>query len=537
MNHRAITAGIALAGLAALGFSSRPGPRRATAVSRADPRLDVLIVGGGPSPEYNQVAIESNVRYLQRILPRSAPRTVLFADGDPSHATVEYDSGAAPTAGAQVLDLLLDNGSLDPGVKWRAPRLGGRLDGPSKQADVDAAMQRLGAEAASSPGAEALIYFTGHGSPNRRDKDNNVYDLWGGGGLSVRHLALDIRQIPQSTPVTLVMVQCFSGAFANLLFENGDPSGAPLSRGLAGFFATVKERVAAGCTSAVDEADYHDFTSYFFAALSGRDRVGRAVTGADYDGDGRVEMDEAFCYALSHDDSIDIPVCTSDVFLRRFEPDANTSLFSRPYSTVLGWASPAQRGALMELSSLLGISGDDRASRVYRDLSNTGFGADESNASRREENAGAQYKAVRSDARQELFRRYPSLQASPSAARRAEEVVAAKAISADAGKAPWADLLSAESRWVDAQNAEEREEIAVAHQIRFVRLFKSVVLGHLLEQKGDSTIRARYERLIADEHQPLLPTASRAVFAGERLQPGPRPQAGACPCPPSPGER
>ena len=85
------------------------------------------------------------------------------------------------------------------------------------------------------------------------------------------------------------------------------PRAEPIERDFAGFFATVKERVAAGCTSAVNEEDYHDFTSYFFAALTGRDRVGRRVTGADYNGDGRVGMDEAYCYTLIHDNSIDVP--------------------------------------------------------------------------------------------------------------------------------------------------------------------------------------------------------------------------------------
>ena len=55
--------------------------------------------------------------------------------------------------------------------------------------------------------------------------------------------------------------------------------------------------MAAGCTPEINEAEYQDFSSHFFAALTGRDRVGRAVTGADYNQDRRVSMDEAFaCY-------------------------------------------------------------------------------------------------------------------------------------------------------------------------------------------------------------------------------------------------
>jgi hypothetical protein len=89
------------------------------------------------------------------------------------------------------------------------------------------------------------------------------------------------------------------GRVRNVLFEGGDPKGALTERPLCGFFAATRERMAAGCTPEVNEAEYHDFTSYFFAALSGRDRTGKAVPAPDYDKDGSVGMHEAFAYATS----------------------------------------------------------------------------------------------------------------------------------------------------------------------------------------------------------------------------------------------
>ncbi|MFX8762664.1 hypothetical protein ABTM82_20145, partial [Acinetobacter baumannii] len=47
-----------------------------------------LIVGGGPDTEHNQVAIESNVRYLERLLPKDSPTHVLFTDGDPDSKNI-----------------------------------------------------------------------------------------------------------------------------------------------------------------------------------------------------------------------------------------------------------------------------------------------------------------------------------------------------------------------------------------------------------------------------------------------------------------
>src|SRR5205085_5078810 len=124
--------------------------------------------------------------------------------------------------------------------------------------------------------------------------------------------------------------------------------------------AVTRERMAAGCTPELDEAEYHDFTSYFFAALSGRDRVGRTVTGADYNHDGRVGMDEAYAYSLAHDISIDVPVCTSDVFLRRAVVSDDSEVFQTPFSVVRSWAAPAQGAALDELSQTLKLTGENR---------------------------------------------------------------------------------------------------------------------------------------------------------------------------------
>ncbi len=161
------------------------------------------------------------------------------------------------------------------------------------------------------------------------------------------------------------MVECFSGSFGNLLFENGDPNAPLTHRDLCGFFASISARPAAGCTPEINEADYRDFTGYFFSALSGRSRLGQPVTGADYNHDGKIGMDEAFASTLIHDNSIDTPVCTSDVFLRRFVPDEGFSFVRTPWTDLNAWATPAQRAALDALSTDLHEQGEGRLRVTY----------------------------------------------------------------------------------------------------------------------------------------------------------------------------
>jgi hypothetical protein len=194
---------------------------------------------------------------------------------------------------------------------------------------------------------------------------NNWFDLWARGRFTVVDLSSALRAFPAETPVTLVMVQCFSGAFGNVLFANGDPNGALIDQRVAGFFAAIPSRVAAGCTPAINEADYKDFTSYFFAALTGQDRLGRPVSGADYDRDGRVGMNEAFAWTLIHDDSIDTPVCTSDAFLSRAVTVPDTEIAGRTFTELSSWAGPAQRAALNGLAEALRMSGDSTPQAVF----------------------------------------------------------------------------------------------------------------------------------------------------------------------------
>ncbi len=313
----------------------------------AAPLLRALIVGGGPDRAHNQVAIESNVRYVSHLLPPRAPFHVLFTDGDLMSENVQFR---------------LDDQRLD----YRTPDLP-RLDGPADPNRVRAEIDALAGEARAQPAGGVLLYFTGHGSPNARSGyADNAFDLWAGRVMTVRDLASALKTFPTSTPIALVMVQCYSGAFANVLFENGNPAGATIEQHVAGFFAATPQRTAAGCTPEINEADYRDFTSYFFAALSGVDRMGAPVSDADYDRDGRVGMNEAFAYSLLNDRSIDTPVCTSDAFLRRFVDLPDSEIFGLSYSKVLAWAGPAQLVALDGLSMYLNLDGETRLAAAYQ---------------------------------------------------------------------------------------------------------------------------------------------------------------------------
>lgn len=472
-------------------------------LARADD-LRVLIVGGGPEPSQNQVSIESNVRYMLKILPAGSVATVLFADGNRQNETVVFEEKTRPfPPGERILKLLLQNrAAAAPTVhRYRAPSLS-QMDGGLSRAELSSAFEKL-PQREGETAKSYLLYFTGHGRQARnRDLNNNIFDLWAKETVSVRELAAHLSQLPKESPVTLVMVQCYSGAFANLLFEGGDPAGPTTERDLAGFFATVRERVAAGCTPELNEAEYHDFTSYFFAAMAGYDRIGRTVKGADYNRDGRVGMDEAYCYTLIHNTSIDVPTCTSDLFLRRFVTMPDEEIFKTSYTKMLSWATPAQRAALESLARSLKLTGDDRGQTAYRRM--RGPEPDRS-AENPLGSARRRYSRAYQDARKELFTRWPALETPRIAGFEEARAEASKTLADLPKTSVFQELLEAETALTAAENEDYKREIEEARLMRFVRLFKTVTLTHILREGTDEALKTRFDRLIAAESRALLP--------------------------------
>src|SRR4029434_2154267 len=336
----------------------------AASLHAADAPLHALLVGGGPDTDGNGAEIESHLRYAAQLLPPGTNCFVHFTDGKPRAKTVSFTDSAKLKPGRRALNVLLPDNDFRPETQTRAPKLGVKINGAAQQDPIRRSVGRLAGDAAKHP-APALIYFAGHGSRNSRNEENNYFNLWDHESLYVSNLSAELARLPASTPIVLVMVQCYSGAFANVIFRHADPGNELDDHDIAGFFAAAKDRTAAGCGSESHEQNYQHFSSYFCGALSGRDRAGQPINGADYDGNRTVSLHEAFCFALIHDESSDTPTCTSDAFLRRFGSVPDPELYASPFEKILAAATPAQRAVLKALSERLELSGEDRFRAAY----------------------------------------------------------------------------------------------------------------------------------------------------------------------------
>jgi thiol-disulfide isomerase/thioredoxin len=147
-----------------------------------------------------------------------------------------------------------------------------------------------------NPGDRLLIFVTDHGTGNPDDPDNGAITLWHE-KLEVRELKELLGRLRPGVRVVLVMSQCYSGTFASMIYDGGagEPSG-----NVCGFFSTARDLQAYGC----------------YPEGRDRDRIGHAFRFIDAL-HRRATTDAAHEEVLVTDDTPDIPLRTSDLYLAR----------------------------------------------------------------------------------------------------------------------------------------------------------------------------------------------------------------------------
>lgn len=298
-----------------------------------------LVVAGGGAPSYNEIALEKNVQYFQRTLAymgwNSEIAAILFANGNDGQPTVRY------------LDLLGRE-------RFKVPEIE-NLAGAATETNVRQWLEGYPQTTKGADQCPMFFYFTGHGDLNRRNPDDNAMILWEEEFLSVQELTEILDQWPAEVPFITMMAQCYSGSFANLIYEQGDPAQPVALQTRCGFFATVKTRPSVGCTPLVNESDYQDYSSSFFAGLSGRDRVGNPADSADYNQDGRVSFAEAHAFAKVDGETSDWPISTSEAWLQRQASETEIQrLLQVPMHTLAAQSRPEQQYVIESLVDKLG---------------------------------------------------------------------------------------------------------------------------------------------------------------------------------------
>ena len=213
--------------------------------------------------------------------------------------------------------------------------------------------------------------------------------------------------------------------------------------------------------------------------------MGQKTSGADYDGNGKIGMDEAFAHATIHEDSIDVPVMTSDALLRQ-NADNDEKWLQIPYSQTLKSAAPWQRAILEELSSSLKLSGEDRIALAWQEF--TAHSESEGDTPLPQVLA-----AQRNSLRNALQTKFPGLKAKPESA--AYQRARTAALLDLKGRDAQVQKLLAGLRAYRVQSANDDPEIREARLLRLVRAARTLYLESELRAGGDAAKLAAFEEL------------------------------------------
>lgn len=282
----------------------------------------VWIIGGGPFPGHSQAQIEFNVSWIIQVLDASAGARqlhVYYTDGSaPGRDVVLWQPPAETKASLQPLARVFG----DPGengehfYSHRVPHVTGGTEAAGLKTRLEKEFSEL------KPGDRALLIYNGHGKWDGRDSpDGNVLWLWNDTRLSVSEMDRLASRVDPGIPMRFIFTQCHSGGFARLVHPRARDTLALGPGNRCGFFAESEDRESEGCSASINVGDYRDYSTYFFAALSGRTRTGEAIgVNPDRNGDNVVSLYEAHLFALSQAHNADLPRATSEVFLERWQP-------------------------------------------------------------------------------------------------------------------------------------------------------------------------------------------------------------------------
>lgn len=472
-----------------------------------------LVIAGGQAAARNQVSLEKNVIFFRKVLEDTVPNASLtehFSSGNAEIRSIQFESADTQLPAANIYMARLFGSTDFLKLQYRSHELG-EVDGITSPANVNRWFDEKRGQLKS--GDRLVIYVTAHGgrSRDKQKPHNSRIFMWARQSLDARALQGNLKTLPDGVTVVLVMAQCYSGGFAHSIFQETDPKLGDIETPVCGFFATVNTRESAGCTPDINEENYDEFTSHFWAAIRGQTRMGKPVEGADCDGDGMVSFNEAWAYTILTSRNIDIPMKTSGAFLRarsHFKGDEgvqNENLLKQqsPYSKVLELADSVEKKILEGLSEHLELAGESR----YAAVEEMAGGIEQKRAElKRQLDQKKQISdGHRHAIRDTLFGRWPELsnihteQAAALVSEQADGFV--EVVKNHPRREAW-DEVGKEREAIEAQRFQLEKEWA--HCVRFLRTHNNVVLAENLRILGNSDDVSRFESLRSAENSGLV---------------------------------
>ena len=275
---------------------------------------EAIIIGGGYSLLSSQGQIELNVQYAKdTLINNGIDVTTFFTDGNSAANDVFIQHQNPLEVSMEPLSRVLGD-HLELHREYRNHQINDVV-GSTRKEELLPALNGL----LSSAQSPLWLLYNGHGKQSTGNSDQVSLELWDNTRVTAAELHSELEATDQ--PVRYVFTQCYSGGFHALAYDKPFGSLKPASPKRCGFTAVSPYSLSEGCSAGINTDDYRDYTTHFFAALSGFERNGEIVTSdPDTNKSGDVSPREAHMYTLLHANSTDISRSTSEDFLERWEP-------------------------------------------------------------------------------------------------------------------------------------------------------------------------------------------------------------------------
>jgi len=281
-----------------------------------------ILLGGGAGPASSEVSIEKNVEWISALLDSRGHKDhdVLFAAGlqDPTR-DVKTNRVDPELSGLWLPIARVYGNRARLFEAFHKNTVARSANAASRENALDILQQRL---TAMQAGDNLMLVYNGHGGGSDEDPSQHHLRLWDNTSLTVADLVQTLEQQPPQTVFRFVLPQCYSGPFLRTIHQQlSIGESGPVNTARCGFTAAPHHRKSEGCTEVEDEREYVDYSTYFFAALDGRSRLGQALSrDPDTNGGGLVGLNEAHIYAATESYSRDVPGATSEYFLQQWQP-------------------------------------------------------------------------------------------------------------------------------------------------------------------------------------------------------------------------
>ncbi len=457
---------------------------------------EAVLIGGGYDIQSSQGQIELNVKWVQNVLETQALDVdTYFTDGAETGPDVHYV--VAPGEALSPLeplarvfgDWVLEN--------WRyREHTVPHVSGSTRRSELEPQLQEIIERTAAQ---DLLLVYNGHGSQSMTTPDRVTMNLWGNTTLTARELHGLLE--PRTAPFRFVFTQCYSGGFHRLAYQNPIEGIELHPAPRCGFTAESAYRLAEGCSASVDTDDYRDYTTYFFAALSGLERNGQPINRSpDTNEDGTTTLREAHLFTLSEAFSTDLSRSTSEDYLNEWQP-----WYLRWLPTPSDLADNEYARMFSELAAAYDVATDATAAAVIRQKLSDSETLQHSLAEQRHllEN---EVERLQRGMQYALLQQWPELTGPYTGAYQALAANGSLLAIADVIKdiPDYASLVDAQTRLAD-MDLELLHQERLSTQLQKLAWFRRLaVLKQQIAEYGSHQEQLDYQSLLACEDAPLM---------------------------------